>query len=237
VTHDDWNHHRRASGTVTHSKEDALSEREFELLVEGARQIDGYRRTEAEFIIFVAGRLGLRRGELTHLRDDWIDQREKLVRIPAHQECRKGEDGGMCGHCRQLIRQCSRVNDLPVEEVAENWWRPKTEAAVRGVPYDWSPRTELAIERFTDGFDSFERSSTAVSRRVKRAAELAPQLNPEDVYPHCLRATAATFQVGRGLGVNALTSMMGWSNLATAQVYVSNSDENTRRAVRAAHNR
>lgn len=237
MTHDEWNHHRRGTGSVTHCKEDALSDREFELLVEGAQKMDGYRRVEAKFIIFVAGRLGFRRGELTHLRDDWIDPREKLVRIPAHQECRKGEGGGMCGHCRQLIEQCARVNDLAIAEVEGNWWRPKTEAAVRGVPYDWSPRTELAIERFTDEFDQFERSSTAVSRRVKTAAELAPQLDPERVYPHCLRATAATHQVSRGLGVHALTSMMGWSNLSTAQVYISNSDENTRRAVRAAHNR
>jgi len=142
MTHEDFAHHRRGGGSVTHSKEDALSEREFELLVEGAQQMDGYRRTEAEFVIFVAGRLGLRRGEITHLRSDWIDHREKLVRIPAHQECQKGKNGGMCGHCRQLIEQCARVNDLAVEEVEGNWWRPKTESAVRGVPFDWSPRGE-----------------------------------------------------------------------------------------------
>lgn len=233
----DFTHLNRGHGAQTHHcKQDSLDEREFELLVEGAREMDGYRRTEAEFIIFAAGRLGLRRGELTHLRGEWFDRREKLLSVPGHQPCTKGKDGGMCGHCRQLVEQCARVNDVPAEEIVGNWWRPKTAAAVRGVPYDWCPRAELAIDRFLEEFDRFEHSSTAISRRVKTAAENAPGLNAEDVYPHALRATAATYQVGRGLGVHALTSFMGWANVATSQVYISNSDENTRRAVRAAHN-
>jgi integrase len=235
VSSDEWHHHRR-SNTVSHCKEDALDEREFELLVEGTRQLRGYRRTEAEFLVFVAGRLGLRRGELTHLRSDWVNQREKIIEIPAHQSCDKGRDGGICGHCRQLVEQCAEINGLQSSELKANWWRPKTEAAVRGVPYDWSPRAEIAIERFCDEFDRFERSSTGVSRRITAAAEHAPQLDPDDLYPHALRATAATYQVSRGLGTHALTSMMGWGSLQTAEVYISNSDQNTRRAVRAAHN-
>jgi integrase len=237
MSNESFSHHKRGHGSRTnHCKNDALSEREFELLVEGAREMDGYRRVEAEFLVFAAGRLGLRRGELTHLRTDWVDHREKLVRVPGHQPCTKGKDGGMCGHCRQLIEQAAEVNDIAVEKIEGNWWRPKTEAAVRGVPFDWCPRAELALERFAEEFDHFKRSSTAISRRIKTAAKYASGLEADDVYPHCLRATAATYQVSRGLGAHALTSMLGWSNLATAQVYISNSDENTRRAVRAAHN-
>jgi len=233
-----FSHHKRGHGaSTTHCKEDALSEREFEFLIEGARAMKGYRRIEAEFIIYVAGRLGLRRGELTHFRTDWIDNREKFIQIPGHQVCTSGEDGGRCGHCRQLIEQAAEINNLEYDEIKGNWWRPKTEAAVRGVPFDWCPRAELAIERFADEYDEYEHSSTAISRRVKTAAELAPELDPDNIYPHALRATAATYQVSRGLGVNALTSMLGWSNMATSQVYISNSDENTRRAVRAVHNK
>lgn len=233
---ENFSHHSGHGTTVRHCKQDSLDEREFELLLEGAKQMDGYKRTEAVFIIFAAGRLGLRRGEITHFVSDWVDHREKLLSVPGHQPCRKGRDGGMCGHCNQLVRQAARVNEIPAEEIADNWWRPKTSAAVRGIPFDWCARTELAIERFCDEFDSFDRSSTAISRRVKSAAQLAPGLSKEDVYPHALRATCATYQVSRGLGVHALTSMMGWADLQTAQVYISNSDENTRRAVRAAHN-
>lgn len=233
-----FGHHKRGHGNqVRHSKQDALSEREFEMLVEGAQRMDGYQGIEARFIVFVAGRLGLRAGEITHLRRDWVDFREKMVNIPGHISCDKGRDGGLCGHCRQQIRQCCEHNDLQWEDVADNWWRPKTEAAVRGVPWDFSPRADLAIERFFDRFDRFGRSYSAIGRRVERAAELADGLDPDDVYPHALRSSAATFQVSRGLKAHALTSMMGWANLATAQVYISRSDQNTRRAVRAAHSR
>lgn len=237
MTTNDFAHHKRGhTNAVRHSKQDSLDEREFELLVEGARELKGYRKTEAEFILFIAGRLGLRVGEIVHLKREWIDRREKLLHVPGHQECTKGKDGGRCGLCRQQIEQAAEHNDIAVDQIEGNWWRPKTEAAVRGVPYDWCPRAELAIERFCSEFDRFSHSSSAVTRRVKRAAEHAEGLARADIYPHALRATAATYQVSRGLGVHALTSMLGWANLSTAQVYISNSDENTRRAVRAAHN-
>jgi len=237
VTHDDWSHHRRNPDAVAHSKEDALSEREFEFLYEGAERMNGYRGTEARFIVMIAGRLGLRAGEIAHLTRDWLDKREKMIEIPGHLECTKGKDRGMCGYCRQQIKQCVEHNDLEWNEVAHHWWRPKTEAGIRGVPYDFEPRAELAIERFFNEFDGFEHSYTAVSRRVKRAAECAPEINPEDIYCHALRATAATYHVSRGLKSHPLTALMGWSNLSTAEAYIARSPENTRRAVRSTHNR
>ena len=229
-----WQHHKRTS-SVTHSKEKALDQREFELLYEGAQKIDGYRGLEAQFIVFVAGRLGLRAGEIAHMKEGWVDWREKLIQIPAHQPCTKGKDGSMCGSCRQQIQQCVRVNDdVELEDVEDNWWRPKTEAAVRGVPFGWSPRAELLMERFFDQFDRFERSYTAIGRRVKHAAEESPELNPEDVHPHCLRASAATLLAGKGLSAHTLCSMFGWVSMATAEVYLSRSSDNTKRALRAA---
>jgi len=164
-----------------------------------------------------------------------VDWREKRIEIPPHQDCQKGKDGGRCGYCNQMIDQCVDVNDVTWDEVASNWWRPKTEAAVRGVPFDWSPRAEVEIERFFDEFDRFERSHTAIARRVKRAAENAPKLDPEDVYPHCLRASAATHLASKGLSPHALCSMFGWTSISTSQVYIARSDSNTQRAVRAIH--
>ena len=60
---------------VVHSKDLALDEREFELLLEGARRIGDYRGRQATTIILLAGRLGMRSGEITHLQEDWIDWR------------------------------------------------------------------------------------------------------------------------------------------------------------------
>lgn len=59
---------------IRHSKESALTPREFELLLEGANRIEKEeQRHEARFIILVAGRLGLRTGEITYLQADWIN--------------------------------------------------------------------------------------------------------------------------------------------------------------------
>jgi len=71
------------SGTdVSHSKEDALDDREFELLLEGARKLGGsdyYYGPDPLFTIQVLGRLGLRRGELAHLSEEWIDWRNEMI--------------------------------------------------------------------------------------------------------------------------------------------------------------
>ena len=231
----EWHHHQRVSST-THSKDDALNEREFELLYEGAAAMDGYQGLEAEFIVVVAGRLGLRLSEISHLQADWIDWRDDLIQIPAHEPCTKGRHGDHCGQCEQAIAQCVDYNDeVQREDVVDNWWRPKTQAAVRGVPFDWCPRADIQLERFFEEFDAFERSGSAIGRRVTSAAELAPGLDPDEIYPHCLRATAATLLSGKGLSAHALCSMFGWANLSTARVYLARSDQNTQRAVRSVH--
>lgn len=233
----DWQHHQRTN-SVTHSKENALNEREFELLYEGAQKIDGYQGLEAQFIVLVAGRLGLRAGEIAHMQSDWVNWRDKLIEIPAHQTCRKGKGDSLCGSCRQLMEQCIEVNDeISREDVEGHWWRPKTEAAVRGVPFSWSPRSELILERFFDRFDKFERSYTAIGRRVTRAAEHAPELDPDSVHPHCLRASAATLLAGKGLGAHTLCSMFGWVSMSTAEVYLARSSDNTKRALRSAYSK
>lgn len=200
--------------------------------------MDDYRGLESQFVVVMAGRLGLRAGEITHCRESWVNWRKSLVEVPAHQPCTKGKDGGICGTCLQHKRQCANYNDgISLDDLDGEWWRPKTAAAVRGIPFDWNPRIKLTVERFFERFDRFDRSQTAVNRRLKRAASRVDELDESDVYPHALRATAASYQASHGLEPNALTSMMGWVDLKTAQVYISRSDENTRRAVRAVHSR
>lgn len=230
-------HPHKRGHTHRHCREDALSEREFELLFEAAQRIEDYRGLETRFVIVAAGRLGLRAGEIAHCRESWVDWRESMVSIPAHQPCSKGRDGGICGTCRQHVTQCAEYNDLDMADLKADWWRPKTQAAVRGVPFDWNPRVVLTIERFFDRFDAWNRSQNAVNRRLKTAAERADGLDKANIYPHALRATAASYQASHGLGPTALTSMMGWADISTAQIYIARSDENTRRAVHAVHSR
>lgn len=232
----------QSGSSVRHSKEDALPEMEFEKLLEGARELADspyYYDADPEFTIYVLGRLGLRRGELAHLEEDWIDWRQKMIKIPEHETCTKarGEDE-VCGYCRQLAEQrVEYADDLSLEE-AESWmWVPKTEAAARDIYFGFDPRAELYIERYfdSDEYTAYEAGSNAVNRRVKKAAEKADGIDPEHLSPHKLRATAATYHASRGLKMLQLMQYMGWANPSTAEVYIGRSGENTARSLDAIH--
>ena len=304
--------------STTHSREYALTDREFELFVEGARRIDDdRRRLEGLFVAFVGGRLGLRPGELCHIQEDWIDWRRRRVAIPYHEPCEKGKNGGICGYCYQQL--CQRVeygkltlpearlevlreemgphlphevsgkmramhraavdgeldneflerqleamlesaqtaqdaevlldaindaalryqeeNSITKEEAREEMWHGKTENAERAIPFDWDPRVELIIERFFDQFDAWPSSRSTVNRRVDECLRNAEELDEESTTPHGLRATAATRMAARGLSTLAMKSMFGWSSIATAKAYVSDSPENTQRQLHQVYSR
>lgn len=219
-----------------HSKEDALNGREYQLLLEGADRMREYYGNQARFIILVMGRLGMRRSELAHMREDWIDWRRNMIEIPRYEPCDMGKDGTICGSCRAAAQQKTEYNaDVTFEEALRAAWHPKTKAAAREIPFDFDPRVALAIERFFDKYDAYPLSTQSINRRVKRAAEHSTVLDAEDVYPHCLRATAASYHSARGLDVIPLKALMGWSDLSTAQAYISSSGENTARALHQVH--
>lgn len=219
-----------------HCKEDALDGREFQLLLEGAGRMRDYYGNQARFIILVMGRLGMRRSELAHMREDWVDWRRNMIVVPRFQPCEKGKGGGICGCCRASARQKTEYNpDISFEEALRASWHPKTKAAAREIPFDFDPRVMLAIERFFEKYDEYPHCSQSINRRVKRAAEHTTVLDREDVYPHCLRASAASYHSARGLDVIPLKALMGWSDLSTAQKYISSSGENTARALKMTH--
>jgi len=227
----------KRSGT-RHTKEDAMSDREFQLLLEGAAKMRDYYALQARFTILVAGRLGLRGGEIAHMKESWVDWRRNMIEIPRRESCKKGKDGGVCGYCRQQAKQMvDHDDDLTLAEATSRMWSPKTDSAAREVPFDFDPRTTLVVERFFDQFDEFPTSRQSVNRRVKKAAELAPEIDANEIYPHCLRATAATYHAGRGLDVLPLQALFGWADLSTAQNYIQKSGENTARALHMIHSR
>lgn len=221
-----------ATDEVTHSKEDALPDREFVLLLRGARDLEPLDDLLATFAVMATGKLGLRAGELAHLRESWIDWRERRVQVPAHDPCDKGMDGGICGYCRQCAHSSADCHDGLTEREAEaHRWHPKTDAAVRQVPFHWCPRLELAIEDFFDEFDRWPLSRSGVNRRVEWAAEEARHLTPDDVHPHALRATAATRFASWGLDSLMLEGLMGWADADVARRYVKTSPENISKSI------
>jgi site-specific recombinase XerD len=114
-------------------------------------------------------------------------------------------------------------------------WHPKTVASARAIPVDLSLRLELCLERFTDQYEAFPRSRSAVNRRVSAAADVADF--DGRVYPHCLRATAASYHAYQGVAPVPLQALMGWSDLATAQKYIRISGRATADALRQVHHR
>lgn len=112
---------------VRHSKDDALDTREFEQLLEATYDLEDYYGLQSRFVILVAGRLGMRAGEIAHMKASWIDWRRSLIDIPRHQYCTDGRDGGIYGYCKTKARQKANHGDEPtLEEAKATMWSPKT---------------------------------------------------------------------------------------------------------------
>lgn len=249
---------------MTHSKESALTPREFELLLEGVSQISKDRqRTEARFAVMLMGRLGLRAGEVVHLREEWIDYRTRRIEIPRQMDCHLGKGDGPCGYCQMGSRQMvetyeekgteemprvrerflnrhidggfNRGDDLTLDDVTQLRWFAKTDAAARSVPFGHNARAELAIERFFElpERDGWNMSKSALNRRLNKALRNADELDERDTMPHGLRATAATHLANQNIDPLSLKNVMGWSDFQVAKNYLSESPD---RAERALHN-
>jgi integrase len=179
----------------------------------------------------------MRAGEVAHMTEQWVDWREKVIRVPAFDPCRKGRlTDQPCGYCRTLAGSIAQNNEeLSVEQAVSTRWSPKTAASARAIPFDFDIRVEMVVERFFDDLDSYPHCRGSVNRRVTDAAEAADGLDNTRVYPHALRATASTFHASRGLTGLPLQSFMGWEKLATAETYLNGTAEATRRALRSVH--
>ncbi|MFC7164542.1 tyrosine-type recombinase/integrase [Halospeciosus flavus] len=159
-----------------------------------------------------------------------------MIRIPEHHPCKKGRNGGLCGYCRQAVEQQQRHgSEDTIEELTAQYWQPKTAAAARSVPFHFSSRVRVALDLLVDEYSGWPYSFSTLQRRLNRALELAPNLEPETTSPHGLRATAASYHAGRGLDMAALRAMFGWEDLETARQYLNVDGAMTRRALSSIH--
>ncbi|MCD2204531.1 site-specific integrase [Halobacterium sp. KA-6] len=219
------------------TREKALTEHDFEFLLEGARRIENSsHRFEAYAIILMAGRLGFRPGELTHFTSSWVDWQRQIITIPEHAPCQKGRDGGLCGYCRQAVTQRTNYSTgASFDELASQYWQPKTPAAARPIPFHFSSRVQTAIELLADEHDGWPYSFSTLQRRLDTALDKAPSLDSDSTSLHGLRATAASYHASRGLDLAAFRSMFGWEDLETARQYLNIDGAMTRRALSNIH--
>lgn len=170
-----------------HCRDDAVPPRKFELLLEGARELPSPQSFEARMCILLAGRLGLRGGEIAHFSTDWIDFDRRMIQIPEHDECTKGRDGGVCGYCierakshldchnlshdeaRELVQEEMGSVDLSVEKVdalAEEKQEDHNKTLDEALEDRWEPKTENGSRSVPFDFDI--RTEIAVERFAER---------------------------------------------------------------------
>lgn len=218
-----------------HSHQDAVDESTFEHLVGVADELPPPYGAECTFVLYAAGRLGMRAGEIAHISEEWVDWERSLIEIPKHTPCESGVHGGPCGYCKQQARQAAGNDEaLSYDEALEQRWQPKTENSVRAIPFDFAADVEAVVSAFFSEFDEFEQSRAAVNRRVDRVLDAAG-MDRDELYPHALRATAASWHAYRGLSAAPLQSMFGWNQLTTAQKYIRLSGGATADALRQVH--
>jgi len=160
-----------------------------------------------DLILLLAAKAGLRHQEILHLKVGDVDFPNRSVRVSAKPE----------------------VN-----------WSPKSHAE-RDVPLARSvaDRLQAAVAGRRAGewiFPGAERERPLVAAHepireiFKRAALYHPTLRPG---LHLLRRTFATELLGRGVDVETVRQLGGWSDLSVVMRYVTSSDARKRRAIEA----
>lgn len=192
-----------------HSREDALREEEFDRLVGACDRLDEPFDAECLWVVVAAGRLGLRAGEISHMRSEWVNWERSAIEIPGHDKCTDGQDGGVCGYCRKRAEETALYNDdITFEQALERRWNPKTVNSARMVPYDFDPFVKSVVEAFWVTHDRFPASRASINRRVNRVLEES-RFDRDKTYPHALRATAAIHHAYAGVEAIALMGMFG----------------------------
>jgi len=140
---------------------------------------------------------GLRVSELCHMRRDWLNFDENTITIPLRQYCD-------CWECQHKTEDRKGI------------WRPKTKKGAREILIH--PLLPPVLTEFFATRDSIGLTRQRVWQRLKKLARQAGILH--NVYPHALRATAATILAHEKISAPALQYVLGWSRLSSAEEYV-----------------
>ena len=163
------------------SRDDALDEQEFEQLLQACDS----KKPRERLVILLAGDLGMREGEIAHIRRSWVNFQKGHIVIPS-----KDED-----------------------------WSPKTKWGARTIPASkMSPRAWDAIKAYFTTYEGMDVHRVTVYRIVARVASRS-KLTAK-IYPHSLRATAATRIAYKIKNPQVLCDVFGWGQLAIAQYYI-----------------
>jgi integrase len=178
------------------SREDSLTPQEFTMLLAGA--ISPLDR----FIIFTMVFAGLRVSELKHLRRSWVNFDEKTITVPTRQYCKCWE--------------CNYVDPKGKKKPKHGLWRPKTIKGARTVPIH--PLLLPIMTEFLTSNEEIGLTRISIWAHVKAVSRYAHIFR--SIYPHCLRATAATRLALQKISAPSLKYLMGWNSLQAAEDYI-----------------
>lgn len=65
----------------------ALSDREYETLLDTLDGLEGDKKLQTRFILLVSSRLGMRAGEINHMQKEWVNFHRRIIDIPYHEDC------------------------------------------------------------------------------------------------------------------------------------------------------
>jgi len=210
------------------AKEDIPGPREYRCLKRAAaEEVDNQRydtddfRLQCQFVLRMMGELGMRGGEVVHLSEDWVNFEQNEIVIPSHDPCTKADDGGPCGYCKKRARSKEEHSEeISYERALRDRWEPKNEAGNRTIWFGWNDELVELIDEFLYRFNEYPHSRASVNRRITTIAEECDMVDPEDVYPHALRAHAAKNLAKDGMRVFQLKEFFGWSDVGGAMDYV-----------------
>ena len=187
--------------TVSPSK--ALEPSTFYSLYLGGLSVgDRQQRLHASAILLLAGRLGLRPGEIQHLHEAWIDWGRGELTVPERDPC-------ACQQCWETARHAQRAGDgrRLREILTESTWSPR--GAGRTIPFGWSQRLTGVLARLCEEEGYLTLSAEAMGRLVDRCAQQAEGLDADAVDVRSLRSTAAAFFADAGFSPDRVDRLLG----------------------------
>lgn len=155
-----------------HSREDALTERQFELLYQSIDDMKTSKRLETKFILMCAGRMGMRAGEIAHISKNWTDTSTHTIEIPEHDPCDFGKFADPCGYCRNRARdyietqnrsfgdvisdvkdQYPQLDKQAIKTIAQDNFKEGSISFEEALDLRWSPKTQSSARSIPYDFD------------------------------------------------------------------------------------
>jgi len=186
----------------------------FNKLVEAAERTD--KVYENKFLLYLAGELGFRSGEIAHIKLSWFNFDEGVIYIPPHEPCN-------CAYCSYCAKKRTKNPNLTPQEVRNIYWQPKTDAGRRVVPYKLKDDVPEVLERVIKKYGRYPRVVKTSEYNIHRLVKLAGGIQSafgKNIYLHGLRAYAVTQYAYADFSLWDICNVMGWKDIKTASKYL-----------------